>query len=562
MKHSDNIHNRLHLVADILMWLVPLLLLVPNICLDVTEIHYSALDRAINILVPGGVYFILFALSRRVGATTLWFLPIMVLCAFQIVLLFLYGESIIAIDMFLNVVTTNVHEATELLRNLSLAIFVVCLLYLPPLAIAIILCIKKTHTDKVNRKIGFWFGLAMLVVGAVCILFDSGYNPGRRMFPVNVISNIFGAVERTRLTDNYFDSSADFKFNSVSENTDSAGVYVLVIGETSRADNWQLNGYQRPTNPRLSRRTGLVSYTRALTESNTTHKSVPLLMSHLDSDQFGDSIYCSKGVIDAFKEAGFATACYSNQQRNGSIIDFFCEQADTMRFITDDGQIHYDTDLCPCLSEFVAANPGRNLFIVLHTYGCHFNYKERYPQSYERFTPDNSVEAEPSNRPALINAYDNAILYTDTAIDSVLSVLASSGRPSAMVYLADHGEDIYDDERERFLHASPTPTYWQIHVPMLVWLSDGYRALHSDKFDVLLSNTGKNVSSSRSAFHTLLSLAGIKTDKLKEEADLSSSAYKEPDRVFLNDYNEAVDLRSSGLRTPDYEELAAHRISY
>lgn len=561
MKRSDNIYDRWH-IADIMLWLVPVMLLVPNICLDITEIHYSALDKAVNILIPGGLYLILFALSRRVGAATLWFLPVMVLCAFQIVLLFLYGESIIAIDMFLNVLTTNVHEATELLRNLTLAIFVVCLLYLPPLIVAVIMLVKRAYSHRNNRRIAAVTGLAMLVIGSVCGLADKGYMPDRRMFPVNVISNIFGAAERTRLSENYSRTSADFRFNSIPENTDSASVFVLVIGETSRADNWQLNGYNRPTNPHLSQRRGLVSYTRALSESNTTHKSVPLLMSHLDSDCFGDSIYCSKGIIDAFKEAGFATACFSNQQRNGSIIDFFCEQADTVRFITDDGRLHYDTELSPCLEGFISTHPGQNLFVVLHTYGCHFNYKERYPETFDYFRPDDSVEAEPSNRPALINAYDNAVRFTDTAIDSVLCVLASSGRPAAMMFLSDHGEDIYDDARERFLHASPTPTYWQIHVPMLVWLSDGYRALHSDKFDVLLSNSGKNVSSSRSAFHTLLSLAGVTTDRYLDAADLSSPAYHEPERVFLNDYNEAVDLRESGLRKFDYDELAAHRISY
>lgn len=561
MKRSDNIYERWR-IADIMLWLVPVLLLVPNLCLDITEIRYSTLDKAMNVLVPGGVYMLLFALSRRIGATTLWFLPVMVLCAFQIVLLFLYGESIIAIDMFLNVLTTNVHEATELLRNLTLAIFLVCLLYLPPLVIAVILSVKKISTHTSNRKIAVIVGIVMVLAGTICWSMNSAYRLDRLMFPVNVISNIFGAADRTRLSDNYFATSADFRFDAKVVNTDSTAVFVLVIGETARADNWQLNGYSRPTNPLLSQRRGLVSYTRALSESNTTHKSVPLLMSHLDPEHFGDSIYCSKGIIDAFKEAGFATACFSNQQRNGSIIDFFCAQADTVRFITDDGALHYDTELSPCLEGFIDAHPDRNLFVVLHTYGCHFNYKERYPESFDYFKPDNSVEAEPSNRPSLINAYDNAVRFNDTVIDSVLSVLASSGRPAAMVYLADHGEDIYDDRRERFLHASPTPTYWQIHVPMLVWLSDGYRVAHPDKFDILLSNSGRNVSSSRSAFHTMLSLAGVSTGRYKDVADLSSRTYKEPPRVFLNDYNESVPLKNSGLRQFDYDELKAHRISY
>ncbi len=545
-----------------MVWFVPLLLLVPNIALGITEIQYSSLERAVNLLVPAGVYLMFFASSRRTGAVTLWFLPVMVLCAFQIVLLFLYGESIIAIDMFLNVLTTNYHEATELLRNLTTAIIVVCALYLPPLVVAVMLLVKGGRSGKTTRRAALFVGGLMAVAGVVCWLCCDGYRPARRLFPVNVVHNMAVAIERAGVTGRYFDISSEFSFDACDQYPDSAGVFVLVIGETSRADNWQLNGYGRPTNPRLSQRSGLTSFSKALSESNTTHKSVPLLMSHLDASAFGDSIYCVKGIIDAFKEAGYTTAWFSNQQRNGALIDFFGEQADTVKFLKDDGNEHYDTELIPDLEAFVSSNRDRKLFVVLHTYGCHFNYRERYPEDCRYFSPEGSSEANPSNREGLINSYDNAIRYTDAALDSIVGVLSSTGRRSAMVYLSDHGEDIFDDSRGRFLHASPTPTYWQIHVPMLVWLSDVYRAMDDGKYQALVANTGKNVSSSRSAFHTMLSLAGVVSPYFCREADLSSADYTEPERVFLNDYNEAVGLRESGLREFDYKEFTSHRIAY
>ena len=54
-----------------------------------------------------------------------------------------------------------------------------------------------------------------------------------------------------------------------------------------------------------------------------------------------------------------------------------------------------------------------NLFFVLHTYGSHFNYFERYPREFAHFTPDEATEVEVKNRQQLINAYDNSIRYTD-----------------------------------------------------------------------------------------------------------------------------------------------------
>ncbi|MDE6120270.1 MAG: phosphoethanolamine transferase, partial [Muribaculaceae bacterium] len=386
------------------------------------------------------------------------------------------------------------------------------------------------------------------------------YRPARELFPVNVIANIFTAVERTEETAAYFQASENFSYGSQSVRNSDAEIYVLVIGETSRADHWQLNGYGRPTNPRLSSRSGIVYYPRTLSESNTTHKSVPLLMTCFASDDFADSIYSSRSVIDAFREAGFRTAWFSNQRRNHSLIDFFGERADSVNFLVDDGLDHYDAELAECLSGFIEHSAEKKLFVVLHTYGSHFNYKERYPGEFEYFGPDNSTNASRENRAELVNAYDNSLRYVDYTLDRIISNLDSCGHKAALLYLADHGEDIYDDSRDRFLHASPTPTYYQLHVPMILWMSDSYVKEYPEIESAAKANSSKNVSSSRSAFHTLLSLAGIRCSRFEAAAALSDTAYREPQRFYLNDYNEAVPLDASGLRDQDFQRLAAEGI--
>lgn len=547
------------------MWVTPMLLIIPNIWLDLTE-TYTYAEKTAGILLPLGIYLLLLAAWRRNPVTTLCLIPVMVLCAFQIVLLFLYGESIIAIDMFLNVLTTNVHEATELLRNLSVAIAVVCIIYLPPIITAIIGTIKKWELDRDQRHAGLVAGAAVTAAGAAaciwCILQPGGYAPQRRLFPVNVTSNIFTAAERTMLSDNYYSTSEPFSFGSVdSRPDDGPEVYLLVIGETARADNWEINGYSRPTNPRLSRRSGLISYPKALSESNTTHKSVPLLMSHLDAASFGDSIYQVRSIIDAFGEAGYTTLWISDQQRNGSLIDFFGSRADHAHFLTDDKLGHQDMELCGYLRDELDSLAGRKLFIVLHTYGSHFNYKERYSAPYAVFGPEGSAEASVGNRPGLINAYDNTIVYTDAVLDSIMTTVEQTGHPAALLYLSDHGEDIFDDSRHRFLHASPTPTFWQLHVPMLIWMSESYRKIHPDEYAAAKANQYLNVSSSRSTFHTLTEMAGLRTRVLDPSASLASRSYAPGPRLYLNDYNEGIPLRESGLKASDFRQLDSRGIA-
>ena len=554
-------HDRL---PAALMWVLPVLLIIPNVALDITEQYYSVAARIANVALPAGIYLLLMAWSRKAGRTALLLIPVMVLCAFQIVLLYLYGESIIAIDMFLNVVTTNAHEAGELLRNLGEAIAVVCLLYLPPIVVGIVLCACKRYTDHGERKAAAMAGGAMGGVGLVAFIaaffMPGGYKAERELFPVNVCYNMGMAAYRTEQSVKYYESSAAFHFGTTAVADSMPPVVVLVVGETSRADNWQLNGYERETNPRLSRREGLVSFGKALSESNTTHKSVPLMLSHLGAGMFGDSIYSVKSVISAFGEGGYRTAWLSNQQHNGSLIDFFGNEADVVDFLVDDGHDHHDMELVGALSEFVRDNADRPLFAVLHTYGSHFNYKERYPEDFDFFEPVSDMQADKSNRSQLINAYDNSIVYVDAVLDSIAGVLEFSGRPAAMLYLADHGEDIFDDGRNRFLHASPTPTYWQLHVPMVLWMSPEYISEHPDRYAAARSNADRDVSSSHSAFHTLMSLGDVSAGVYESSSALTDYGYEAPLRMYVNDYNEGVALSRAGLRTPDFECLAKRGI--
>lgn len=567
MKLSDIIHTsrRAYIWSGILLWLLPLTLIVPNAALGFTEFLYTPWDRLANFFLPLGVYMLLAGCWKRTGLLSLLSLPLMILCAFQIVLLYLYGESIIAIDMFLNVVTTNFTEATSLLNNLIPSIVCVCLLYLPPLVLGIVLTRKKWYATRGQRR-------PMLIAGAVAaaagIVFfgmaygiDRDYRPERKLFPVNVICNMFEAAERTEQTCRYAETSASFRFDARPTRQDSAEVYVLVIGETSRADNWQLAGYDRPTNPRLSRRSGITFFDKVLSESNTTHKSVPLLMSHISSEEFGDSLTRVKGIIDAFKEAGFRTAWISNQQHNGSYIDFFGEQADSVHFLVDDGRLHPDTDVVPVLRQFLNDNSGQPAFIAIHTYGSHFVYRDRYPRAEAFFTPENQSQAENSNRDQLINAYDNTIRYTDIVLDSIIGAVEATGRPAGLLYLSDHGEDIFDDSRGRFLHASPNPTYWQIHIPLLVWTSDEFRSRYPELQRRLEEHRHLNVSSGRSVFHTLADMAGLTMPMLDRSSSLVSESFREPVRRYLNDYNETVPLGESGLRTVDIEKFNSMNIS-
>lgn len=565
MKHFNNTLRRIF-SPGVLLWFYPLLLILPNVALDITEFS-TAWSKATNILLPFGFYILIMGIWKNVGRTALLLFPFLFYGAFQVVLLYLYGESIIAVDMFLNLVTTNVSEATELLGNLVGAIITLLIVYVPTLIWCVISAIKRIYASQPSLLRARYCGVLSIFIGLACMFmayaFDVRFSINSDIFPVNVIHNTIIAIQRTKATGNYYKTSEGFSYKARSSRpADKKEVYVLVIGETSRADDWQLFGYGRHTNPLLTKRDGLIAYPKTLSESNTTHKSVPLMLSWVSAENFADSIYTTKSLISAFNEAGFATAYLSNQGRNHSFIDFFAREAQRTVFLTDNGHSHQDEELLPLLHDFIEQSTNSKIMVILHTYGSHFNYKDRYPSSFSVFLPDKTADADVFNRNELINAYDNSIRFTDYVLNRVIDMLENRQCLSGMIYLSDHGEDIFDDKRNRFLHASPVPTYWQIHVPLIIWMSPQFKEAYPMLYANANNNSGKNVSSSRSVFNTMLQLGGIITPYADKTKSLIDSAYTETPRLYLNDHNEAVNLEKAGLRNYDYEMLKQKNITH
>ena len=459
-----------------LFFLFIIVLAIPNVALFFTE-QMPLLVRICNIILPVSVYWMVMTLSRKPGKIIWILFPFVFFAAFQLVLLYLFGQSIIAVDMFLNLLTTNSGEAMELLDNLLPAVIGVFVVYLPTLALGIVSITGNKKLDQYfiyrqRRYARMTMGVGVILT-ALCYADHEDYALKLDMYPVNVCYNLTLAIERAGETAGYQESSKEFTFGAqATHDKDEAEIYVLVVGETARACNFGLYGYERNTTPLLDKTKGLVAFTDVLTQSNTTHKSVPMLLSGASAENY-NRIYREKGIITAFKEAGFHTAFFSNQRPNHSFIDFFGMEADEWKFIKEDApeETNISDDELLKLVDKQLNDGHRKLFIVLHMYGSHFNYKERYPSDMAVFRPDSLTDAKYENREYLLNAYDNTICYTDGFLASLIEMLQRTNASSAMLYTSDHGEDIFDDDRKLFLHASPVPSYYQLHVPFLIWMS-------------------------------------------------------------------------------------------
>ena len=541
-------------------------LLLPNIALCYTEC-LTPWACGVNVLLPLSLYMLFFSAAKRPGKMIWWAFIFVFFAAFQLVLLYLFGTGVIAVDMFLNLVTTNPGEAMELLDNLAPAVVGVFVVYLPLLILGGVNIRRDSRLSvSFQQRVRHW-AMQIGAIGLFCLLASylmvDDYRMRNQLYPVNICYNLYLAFERNAASENYKEASRNFKFEAKSERSlDVPEVYVMVVGETARAHNFSLYGYPRDTNPLLSKTQGIKAFPNVTTQSNTTHKSVPMLLSAASAEDF-ERLFHEKGILAAFKEAGFHTVFISNQLPNHSFIDFLGEQADEHYFLKKEDASqgnHYDEDLLQKLDEILPKADAsssahyryRKLFVVLHSYGSHFNYQERYPRSFAYFKPDSRSEAKSENRRDLLNAYDNTIRYTDYILHGIIKRLQKwegvqtktdgvyDQPTSAMLYTSDHGENIFDDDRHLFLHAAPKASDYELHVPFIIWTSEGFSKQYPDILKALGENRSKQVQSSLSAFHTMLGIGGIQTHYRLDEYSVASDKYHPLKLLYLDDHDEAI----------------------
>ncbi|WP_302986794.1 phosphoethanolamine transferase [Alistipes senegalensis] len=537
-------------------------LIIPNCVLANTE-PYSVWTVEALILMPLGFYMMWSVALRRSGVMIWLAFPFIFFCAFQIVLLYLFGNSIIATDMFTNLLTTNPGEAGELLGNIYPSVVLVCVIYLPLLWLAAREIGHKRYITRTARmNIGLTgaalFALGLLALWPAYHVSEDRHVLRDEIFPLNVLYNLGLSGSEFRKSFNYEKTSAGFSYEAErTAEVPGREVYVYIIGEASRAMNWQLYGYGRETNPLLSQEEGLVVFRDVLTQSNTTHKSVPLILSSVATDEH-DELYRRKGLPALFNEAGFDTWFISNQSRQGAMIDHLAHDAKHLIYIRSP---RHDTQLLDEMRKAVEKSTSRKLFFILHCYGSHFSYHQRYPREFAYFQPDNDVAIAKQHRPMLVNAYDNSVRYTDYVLSKIIDYLGSlENTSSALLYCADHGEDLIDDHRERFLHASPTTTAYQLYVASLAWFSESYRERFPEKIAAAEANATAPATT-HALFHTMADMASIRGRFLTTKVSLVSPDFdRTAPRRYLNDHNEAVPYRKTGLRPEDMEVFRRYGI--
>jgi lipid A ethanolaminephosphotransferase len=299
---------------------------------------------------------------------------------------------------------------------------------------------------------------------------------------------------------------------------------VLVVGETARAANWGLNGYARQTTPELAK-LPVINFPEVSSCGTNTEVSVPCLFAPVGRRNYDSArIDGSESLLHVLARAGVTVHWRDNQSGCKGVCDGLSN--DSVISLNPPGSCAggrcLDSGLLYGLDERLAAARGTQL-LVLHQLGNHGpSYFRRYPPAFARFAPAcGSDDLQRCRREEIVNAYDNALLYTDHVLASLIASLQARADKvdSAVIYVSDHGESL--GENNLFLHGLPyaIAPKEQTRVPMFMWLS-AVLPRHAGIDRQCLEQRATKPVSHDHLFHTVLGLLDVRTGLYEGEWDL------------------------------------------
>ena len=300
---------------------------------------------------------------------------------------------------------------------------------------------------------------------------------------------------------------------------------VLVVGETARAENFSLGGYEKPTNPRLAKE-GVIYFRHATSCGTETAISVPCMFSNMPRQHYDASLAShQEGLLDVMKHAGINVLWRENDGGCKGACDRVPHQDVTQLKLSEDcrGDLCRDNALLSRLNNYIDGLKDDSV-IVLHQIGSHGPaYYQRYPAQFRLFTPTcDSNQIQDCDHEKLVNTYNNTLLYTDAMLDDTIKLLQQHSEKfnTVMVYLSDHGESL--GENGMYLHGTPylfAPSQ-QTHIPFLVWMSPQYEKSYGIDRRCLNQIAANDDISQDNLFPLMLGLMDVQTHEYQPDLDL------------------------------------------
>ncbi len=245
------------------------------------------------------------------------------------------------------------------------------------------------------------------------------------------------------------------------------GLAIFVLSDSTRSDVFiqpHRGIWSRNLQDRLDNDLGM-RFNDACSGGSSTSNSVPRLLTAADIDDL-KGINQNHTILATVKAAGARTAYINNHEMwivPESGHDF------TQRTTAIEKQA-FDDVAVEVLADFIKKSPKGPKAALLHLYGQHFLYEERYPRDAFPEVPNNLSAAELSEL-----HYMRAVEYGNKVLLDLAAILDQRMEPAFAIFTSDHGENLPSDKTGKKYHALPSSGKFDTTVPALVLWNKAFK---------------------------------------------------------------------------------------
>lgn len=443
-----------------------------------------------------------------------------------------YGVAIDK-EMIRNLFETDRREVAALL-NLRFWLYVLFLGVVPAL---LVWRVKRPDigVKKQVRQRGMFLAAGLVLNALLIFAFSAHYSAFVRehkalrywLSPGSAVQATVQYVRKT-LPEAAGDTFIDDSGTTMRVNTGSSRkplLVFLVVGETARAANFGLGGYERATNPQLMKTDNVFYFNNVFSCGTATAVSLPCMFSSMGRENFNISTFSLRpNLLDALVRAGIGVEWRDNNSGSKGVS----ARVKTITFDTErnsalcNDESCYDEILLSGLDQTLR-HASNDMLIAFHHIGSHGpSYAKRYPKHFELFQPVcGTNELNRCTDEELRNAYDNSIVYTDYNLARQIEMLTSlSDRfDTALLYVSDHGESL--GENRLYLHGAPylLAPETQKKVPLILWMSDGFLRRQATTSDCVRRQADKQFSHDN-VYHTVLGMMEVRNARFQSDLDM------------------------------------------
>ena len=421
------------------------------------------------------------------------------------------------------------------------------------------------HITKVSRVLNLIFvSLVMISLCNTAYIFiqihkaTSDHEITDIKAPLDVISSIYTSfvslnLIKSNIEDAILLNTHIYKYDNANITYNDSINIILVIGESYIKGHSNLYGYSLNTTPYLNIEKDndrLVIFNDAMTSANTTSvviKNMLYCNNSNDNETWNKFPY----FLSLFKKAGYNVCLWSNQMSTNNTgvhaytlnsLLYNDEISNISYSHINETPYKYDGDLVDSFKDSIDTIEDKYNLILFHLMGQHHMAKERYPNElFSHFTAD-SIKREETylgqKQKEYIANYDNATLYNDYVLNKIIDIFKNSN--SVLVYLSDHGDEVYDYRnqcgRDHSKEFTANKLKHQYDIPFIVWYSDTFKEKNPQVIESI-KNAVNRPFCSDNLCHFLLNLGHIETKYYRDSLDIISPNYKNKKRMINSTYS-------------------------